>query len=128
METIKIVILSLSGLMLVFVGAMRLSYPIKTYLKNSGISLAKDTNLLNEIRGISSLMLLGGIIILLGTIISQLTFSSFIVGTLIFLGFIIGRLLSIAIDGKPNSKLIQGILFELVLGGANLFGIFISLA
>ncbi|MEX0288053.1 MAG: DUF4345 domain-containing protein [Flavobacteriaceae bacterium] len=123
METVKIVILSLSGLMLLFVGIMRLSNPIKTYLKNSGITLAKDTDLLNEIRGVSALMLLGGIIVLLGIIISELTLSSFVIGALIFLGFFLGRLLSISVDGKPNVKILQGILFELVLGAANLFGV-----
>ena len=42
MEIINIIILSLSSLMLVFVGAMRLSHPVKTYLKNSGIKLEND--------------------------------------------------------------------------------------
>lgn len=100
---------------------MRLSNPIKTYLKNSGIKLENDVNLLNEIRGVSSVMLLGGIIISLGTIITDFTFTSLVVASLIFLGFAIGRLLSIRLDGKPNKQINQGILFELVLGLANLF-------
>lgn len=68
MEIIKIVILSVSALMLLFVGAMRLSNPIKTYLGNSGIRLENDVDLLNEMRGVSSVMLCGGIIIALGII------------------------------------------------------------
>ena len=124
MEIIKIVILSLSGLMLLFVGAMRLSNPMKTYLKNSGIKLANDVNLLNEMRGLSSVMLFGGIIILLGTIIPKLTFASFVVAILIFMGFAIGRLLSIGLDGKPNKLLIQGLIFELVFGSLNIFCLF----
>lgn len=123
MEIIKIVILSLSGFMLLFVGTMRLSSPIKTYLKNSGIKLEKDIDLLNEVRGVSSVMLCGGIIILLGTIIPKLTTASFVVATLIFLGFAIGRFVSIGVDGKPNKQLIQGLIFELVLGSANVFGL-----
>lgn len=127
MEIINIVILSLSGLMLLFVGAMRLSNPIGNYSKNSGIELNKEVNLLNEVRGVSALMLCGGIIILLGTIIPALTFSSFLVAILIFLGFAIGRILSMGVDGKPNKKLIQGLMFELVLGSLNIFGLFNSL-
>jgi len=121
MEIIKIVTLSLSGLLLLFVGAMRLSNPIKTYLKNSGIKLENDVNLLNEMRGVSSVMLFGGIIILLGTIIPKLTFASFVVATLIFIGFAIGRLLGIGLDGKPNKLIVQGLISELVLGAANIF-------
>lgn len=127
MEIIKIIILSLSGLMLLFVGAMRLSNPVKAYLKNSGINLGNDTDLLNEVRGVSAVMLCGGIIILLGIGIPKLTLASFIVASLIFIGFAIGRGLSIPIDGKPNKQIIQGLIFELVLGMANIFGLFLVL-
>ena len=78
-------------------------------------------NLLNEIRGVSAVMLCGGIIILLGTVIPQLTLTSFIVAILILLGFAVGRFISIGLDGKPNKLIIQGIIFELVLGAANSF-------
>jgi len=121
MEIFKIVTLSLSSLLLLFVGAMRLSNPIKTYLKNSGIKLENDVNLLNEMRGVSSVMLFGGIIILLGTIVPVLTFTSFVVAALILIGFAIGRFISMAVDGKPNKLITQGIVFELVLGAASIF-------
>lgn len=128
METIKIIILSLSGLMLLFVGLMRLTNPVKTYLKNSGIKLENDTDLLNEMRGVSAVMLCSGILILLGTILPQLTLTSFIIAILIFIGFALGRIISMSADGKPNKQLTQGIIFELVLGGANVFGLFSLLA
>jgi len=128
MEIFKIITLSLSGLLLLLVGIMRLSNPIKTYLKNSGIKLENDANLLNEMRGISSVQLFGGIIILLGIFIPQLTFTSFVVASFIFLGFAIGRIISIGIDGKPNKQLIQGLVFEIVFGSANVFCLFNILA
>ncbi len=121
MEIIRIVVLSLSALLLVFVGINRLSSPIKTYLKNSGIKLESDASLLNEMRGISSVMLFAGIIIALGTFIESLTFSSHLVASLIFLGFAVGRLISFRADGKPSKQIAQGILFEIVLGAANTF-------
>ncbi len=121
MEIFRIVVLSLSGLLLLFVGLMRLSNPIKTFLNSSGIKLENDVNLLNEIRGLSSVMLCGGIIILLGTLVPQLTTSSFVVATLLFLGFAIGRLFSMSVDGKPNKLLVQGLIFELVFGALNIF-------
>lgn len=120
MEIFKIITLVLSGSLLLFVGLMRLSNPIKTYLKNSGIKLEDDANLLNEMRGVSGVMLLGGIIILLGTMVSELTFTSFVVAILIFLGFGIGRALSIRFDGKPNKLIIQGLISEFILASLNL--------
>jgi len=127
MEIINTAILSISGLLLLFVGASRLINPVGTYAKNSGIKLEKEVNLLNEVRGISSVMLFGGIIILLGIIIPQLTLTSFIVATLIFLGFAIGRFISIGLDGRPNKLIIVGIGSELILGALNIFGVFKNL-
>lgn len=121
MEIVKIVVLSLSSLLLIFVGISRLSNPIKTYLKSSGITLDNDVNLLNEMRGVSAVMLCGGILTVLGTFIHSFTFTSFVIASLLFFGFALGRIISIATDGKPNKQLVQGIVFEIVLGGANLF-------
>lgn len=121
MEIIRIVILSLSSLMLLLVGIMRLSNPVKTYLKNSGIKLENDASLLNEMRGVSAVMLLAGVIIALGIFVEKLTFTSLFIASLIFVGFAIGRLISVKVDGKPSNQITQGILFELVLGAVNVF-------
>ena len=119
MEILKIVTLSLSSLLLIFVGIMRLSNPVSTYLKNSGIKLENDASLLNEMRGIASVMLCSGIIILIGIFSANLTFTSHAIASILFLGFAIGRLVSLKVDGKPSKQINQGILFELVLGIAN---------
>lgn len=121
MELLKVIILILSGLLLTMVGSVRMINPIKNYLKNSGITLANDIDLLNEVRGMSAVMLCSGILVFLGIIFSSFRFTSFTIGALIFIGFAMGRIFSISIDGKPNSKINQGIIFELVLGGANVF-------
>lgn len=119
MEIFQIVTLSLSGLLLLMVGSQRLFNPIKTYLKNSGIQLQNDVQLLNEIRGLSAVMLMGSILILLGTVIDAFTFTSLIIGCLLFWGFALGRILSMLKDGKPNKLLIQGLMFELIFGTLN---------
>ncbi len=121
MEIFNIVTLSLSGLLLFVVGTLRLFNPIKNYLKNSGIKLDNDVDLLNELRGTSALMLFGGITILLGIILPKLIITSFAVAVLIFIGFAIGRVLGIVFDGKPNKQIIQGLVSELVLGALNLY-------
>ena len=128
MEIFNIIILSLSSLLLTFVGIMRLSNPQKTYLNSSGISLADDVNLLNEMRGVSAVMLCAGLIISLGIFFPAMRLTSFILASLILLGFGIGRLISTVVDGKPNKQIRQGIISEFVLGGANIFALINSLA
>ena len=95
--------------------------PIKTYAKSSGIQLQNNVDMLNEVRGVSALMLVGGITLLLGTFLGPIRIISFAVGVLIFIGFAIGRTMSIGVDGKPNKQIVQGLVSELVLGSANAF-------
>ena len=122
MEIINIVVLLISGLLIFTVaGMLRLISPINNFLKLSGIELANDVNLLSEARGICSVMMFGGIIIMLGTVIPELTITSFIVAILLFFGYAFGRILSILLDGKPNKQLIQGLIAEIILGSTNIF-------
>jgi len=121
MEIVSIVTLSISGLLLFVAGTSRLINPIKNYLKNSGITLEKEVNILNEARAVGSVMMLSGVIMLLGIISSELTMTSHIIALLILFGFAIGRAYSMAIDGKPNKLLITGLISELVLGSINVF-------
>ncbi len=129
MGIINIVVLAISGLLLfTFAGILRLINPIKNYQKNSGIKLENEVNLLNEARGMSSVMMFGGIIIVSGIFIPELTITSFAIAILLFLGYGFGRSLSIFLDGKPNKLLIQGLISEIVLGAANIFCLINTLA
>ena len=123
MEIFNIATLALSGLLLTFVGISRMTNPIKTYAKSSGITIDNNTDLLNEMRGVGALMMTGGIIILLGTIMSKITTISLATAGLIFIGFAIGRIFSLTQDGKPNKQIIQGLMSELILGTANVVGL-----
>ncbi len=127
MEIFSIGVLSLSGLLLLSVGALRISNHIGNYSKNSGIKIENEVNLLNEVRGTSAVMLFGGATILSGTAIPQMTFASHVVAILIFLGFAFGRLVSIRLDGRPNKLIIRGVIFELVFGSLNVVGLFNNL-
>lgn len=124
METFNIVVLSLSGLLIFIVGAMRLSHPIYTYGKAPGITLDDEVNLLSELRGLGAVMMGAGAIVLAGPWVPQLTPSSFVVGSLIFVGFALARILGIAVDGKPNNIVMKGLVTEVVFGCAHLFGVF----
>ncbi len=132
MEIISIVVLSLSGLLLVYAGTTRLikplkSFCLKSYLDDSKIKMEGKVDIFNEMRGAGTSLAVGGIIIGLGTLISELMLASFVVAIIIFLGHALGRLVSLGLDGKPNKQLVQGLVSELVLGGANVFCLVYSL-
>ena len=126
MEIINIVVLSLSGILLIYAGTMRLIKPLnslclKNYLDNPQIILEYKLDIFNEMRGAGTSTSFGGIVILLGIIIAELSLASFVVAIVIFLGHALGRLVSLRLDGKPNKQLAQGLISELVLGAANVF-------
>ena len=133
MEIINIVVLSLSGILLVYAGTMRLIKPLKslclkTYLDDPKIKMEGEIDIFSEMRGAGASTALGGVIILLGIIITQLMLTSFVVAIVIFLGYAFGRLVSLKLDGKPNQQITQGLISELVLGSANAFCLIVYLA
>jgi hypothetical protein len=69
----------------------------------------------------SSVMMFGGIVIMLGIFIPKLIIISHSIAILLFLGYAFGRVLSIILDGKPNKLILQGLVSELVLGALNIF-------
>lgn len=121
METYGMIVHGLSALMLIMIGGLRLSNPIKNYEKNSGITLPNQVDLLNELRGTSGVMLLSGIA--LGLFMKSLNLTAYVVALIVFVGFLIGRVLSIAADGKPNKQISQGIWFEVAFGILNIVGL-----
>lgn len=126
MEIINIVALSLSALLLIYAGTIRLMKPIKsfclkTYLDNPKIKLEGQTDIFNEMRSAGSSTVFAGIAISLGAILPEFTLTSFVVAIVIFFGYAFGRLVSTTSDGKPNQQLAQGLISELVLGAANAF-------
>lgn len=127
MEILSIVTQSLSALLLIMVGMLRLADPIKNYAKNSGITFPGDVDVLNEMRAVGAVMMSAGFILVLGIFFDQMTMTSFVVGSLIFIGFLIGRSFGMVKDGKPNKQIIQGMVFELIFGALNVVCLFYNL-
>ena len=126
MKTFHIVVLALSGLALFYASTMRLFNPteavfLQTFFEHSGNSLDIHTDLVNEIRGVGAVMLLGGFVALLGTIRADFRSAAFVVLTVILGGVVLGRSYSFFIDGIPHANLIRAAIAEGVLGGLNVF-------
>ncbi len=128
MEIFTIITLSLSSILLLYAGISRVikpitSFCIQAYLENPEIKLEGEVSVFNEMRGAGASLAVGGIIILLGTIMPEFRLTSHVVAIVIFFGFAIGRLLSFALDGKPNKALVQATIFESIFGVLNIFGL-----
>ena len=108
-------ILILLGLLLTLIGSWRLFDPI-AFFENSGIVLSNDVGLLSEARATGGAVVGFGLVIILGAFSRRLSYTSTISAIVIFLGFGIARLIGFGLDGNPGEGLIQGIIFEFVLG------------
>lgn len=116
------IILSVSGLTAVGIGAAILTIPIAFYA-TSGIELGGDASLLNEIRAPGGALLIMGFFILAGFIRSSLTGMSLAIGAAIFMSYGISRGYSIALDGLPDTGLVMAAAFEIVIGTLCLFSV-----
>ena len=120
--------LALSGLALFYACSMRLIDPsgavfLQSYFENPGNSLDLHLDLVNEIRGVGAVMLLGGIVAFLGIARTDLRQSAFLVLVVIFGGVILGRSISILLDGMPSQDVIRAAVAEGVLAVGNVFGL-----
>jgi len=65
-----------------------------------------------------------GLLILSGAFNSKLSYTSTVVAIVLFFGFGIARLIGFALDGNPGESIIQGMIFEFVLGLIGVFAFF----
>lgn len=112
--------LILSGLLLAFIGSATLFIPVDIKA-NSGIDIAGQINVINDTRASGALFLGIAILLLSGTFMKRLRYTSSILAPLLFITLGFGRLLSILIDGMPVDGLFKATILEFVLGAIGLF-------
>ena len=115
-------ILLISGLIAAGVGGAILFMPI-AFHATTGIDLAGNTSLLNEIRASGGALLASGILIILGAFVAKLTFTSTVVSIFLYLSYGLSRILSRAIDGMPAEELVQATVLEIAIGLVCLFAL-----
>ena len=72
--------------------------------------------MINELKAPAGALFVAGILMIVGVFRSQLTVVSQATATVIYLSYGLSRLLSIGIDGMPNSGLVGAAVFEILLG------------
>ncbi|MFT5822231.1 MAG: hypothetical protein ACI8ZM_003487 [Crocinitomix sp.] len=116
------VILFISGLLLTIIGGAILFMPIEFFAR-SGVVLDNDVSLLNNVRSSGGIVMASGILILLGSFVKRLAFTSTVISTLIFLSWGISRAIAMAIDGIPADALIKATIVEIVIGLVGAFAL-----
>jgi hypothetical protein len=107
--------LTLSGLLLTVIGGSTLLMPV-VVKASSGIDLAGNVNLLNDVRGGGALLLALALTTLVGAFSNLMRFTSTLLSVILFLSIGIGRIFSIVADGMPVESLIKATVVEFVVG------------
>ena len=107
--------LGISGLLLTFIGGATLFMPV-AIKASSGVDVAGQVSVLNDIRASAGLILSIGLLILSGTFVKKLTYTSSLVAALSFLSLGVGRITSIMADGMPVEGMVGATGLEFMLG------------
>ena len=126
MENSKVLkaFLIISGLLLTLIGGATLFMPVDVKAA-SGVDVAGNISVLNDIRASAALILSMVILVLLGAFVKKLSYTSSLVSFLLFLSLGTGRLISILLDGMPVDGMVKATGLEFTLGivGAILFAL-----
>lgn len=109
------VVLFVAGLIASAIGAAIVVIPVDFYATN-GITLGANIGLLNEIRASGGGLFVIGLLIISGSFIASLTFTSLVVSTLLYLSYGISRIISMMVDGMPADGLMQATAVEMITG------------
>ena len=110
-------LLFVSGLVAVVIGATILLAPESLHA-SYGTELGAAPSLLSEIRAPGGALLAAGLLVLAGAFVTRLSFAALAVAATVYLSYGLSRLVSMALDGVPDSGLVAATVIELVLGGA----------
>lgn len=113
-KVLKIVLL-FSGLIAAGIGGAILLIPTVFYAEY-GIDLGGNVSLLNEIRAPGGALLAVGILIISGSFVASLTFTSVVVASLFYMSYGISRIFSFGIDGMPSEGLVHAAVLEIIIG------------
>lgn len=115
-------VLSASGLIAIGIGGAILFMPAEFYAMY-GIELANDASLASEIRAPGAALLVSGLLMLAGVFVAKFAFVSTVIATAVYSSYGLSRLFSMAVDGMPDSGLVEAAAFELFIAATCLFAL-----
>lgn len=113
-------LLGINGVVLTGIGVMLISDPHAMFALN-GVTLSPDPNLLSELRASGGALALGGGFVLAAAALGLWMRTASGVSALLLLGWALGRLVSIPLDGMPDTGLLIAFGIEVSLGLASVW-------
>lgn len=104
-----------SGLLATAIAATILFAPDAFY-SGYGIEIGTNVSLANEMKAPMGMLFLAGVFILVGAFRAEFAVPSLTVATITFLSFGLSRVVSMAIDGMPDSGLVGAAVLEIAIG------------
>mgnify|MGYP000241714693 CR=1 FL=1 len=111
-------VLLVAGITAVYIGGSVIISPDAFYAAY-GISLHGDVSLANELRAMGGGVLMLGLLILSGLVISRFALASTVLAGAMFVAYGATRFLSLGLDGQPDAGLVTAMIAELVIGFAS---------
>jgi len=112
-------VLLIAGATAIFIGSSILLSPDAFYAAY-GISLADDVSLTNELRASGGSVIMLGLLTLAGLVFSCFALASTLLAAAMFMAYGASRLVSLGLDGQPETGLVTAMIAELVIGLAGL--------
>jgi hypothetical protein len=109
------VLLLASGLLAAGIAATILFAPDAFYT-GYGIDVGSNVNLANELKAPAGLLLIAGLLMLIGVFRAGFIIPSLATATVIYLTYGASRLLSMTLDGAPDSALVTAAMLEIAVG------------
>jgi len=104
-----------SGLLATAIAATILFAPDAFY-SGYGIEIGSNVSLANEMKAPMGMLFLAGVFILVGAFRTEFAVPSLTIATITFLSFGLSRVVSLAIDGMPDSGLVSAAVLEIAIG------------
>lgn len=114
--------LVVSGLTAVAIGSAILLLP-RAFYGSYGITLGADPSLMSEIRAPGGALAMIGFLILAGLVRKRFAQASLTLGAGLYLAWGTSRIVSLGLDGVPDSGLIWATVLELAIGTACLLAL-----
>jgi len=108
-------LLVVSGLLAAGIATMIIFVPDAFYA-GYGIDPGANVNLASELKAPAGMLLISGLLMFAGIIRSEFVIPSLGLATVLYLSYGLSRLVSMSIDGVPDSALVSAALLEIVVG------------
>ena len=88
-----------------------------------GIDIGTNVSLANELKAPAGMLLMAGLLMLAGVFRAEFAVPSLAAATVIYLSYGLSRVLSMMIDGVPNSALVGAAVLEIAIGVSCFLGL-----